>query len=123
MATSTFLRSGGFRPRWLPHYLSDYEFTIRLHRQGVPLVCDPGLTLEFDGSTTGDLPITTGGPRRFWKHAFSNRAKLNPKHWTAFALMVCPPVAAVRVVARIWWGFVRNLARSLRNRPVGSTNF
>src|SRR3546814_18220985 len=30
-----FQASGGFRPRWLPHYLSDYEFPLRLQRTGV----------------------------------------------------------------------------------------
>jgi GT2 family glycosyltransferase len=26
---------GGFYPRWLPHYLSDFEFTLRAHRRGL----------------------------------------------------------------------------------------
>jgi GT2 family glycosyltransferase len=35
MRAATFRASGGFRPQRLPHYLSDYEFTLRLKRQGV----------------------------------------------------------------------------------------
>ena len=36
-------RIGGFHPRMLPHYLSDYEFTIRAHRKGFRLATYPTL--------------------------------------------------------------------------------
>ena len=37
MSAKTFIQSDGFVPERLPHYLSDYEFTLRLHRKGVAL--------------------------------------------------------------------------------------
>ena len=48
-----FVALGGFHPRLLPHYLSDYEFTIRAQRQGLALVSDPGVRLWYDPTTTG----------------------------------------------------------------------
>jgi len=45
LRVSDLLDSGGFRPRMLPHYVSDYEFTNRLMRQGVVPLIDPRLKL------------------------------------------------------------------------------
>src|SRR6185369_15737336 len=53
MRGSDFLASGGFRPRLLPHYLSDLEFTLRLGRQGIELKRDPALRLWWDDRTSG----------------------------------------------------------------------
>lgn len=109
MRGAVFLRSGGFRPRWLPHYLSDYEFTLRLHRQGVPLRCDAAFRAEFDAAATGDERYARDGLRRCWTRAFSNRAKYNPLHWSAFVVMVCPPASVARHLVGIWGRFARAL--------------
>ena len=78
MRLDTFNRSGGFRPRWLPHYLSDYEFTLRLQRQGARLMVDDRFRLEMNLSATGiDSPSATS-VRELWQQALSNRAKFNP---------------------------------------------
>jgi GT2 family glycosyltransferase len=67
MEAKTFQQSGGFRPRLLPHYLSDYEFTIRLHRRGTPLVVDERFVAEVDFAKTGlsglieDAPSNSNG--------------------------------------------------------------
>lgn len=114
MRGAVFLRSGGFRPRWLPHYLSDYEFTLRLHRQGVPLRCDGAFRAEFDPAATGDERYARDGLRRCWTRAFSNRAKYNPLHWSAFVLMVCPPASAPRHLVGIWGRFARALWQAMR---------
>ena len=42
---SDFLNIGGFYPRLLPHYASDYEFTVRAHNKGFALVVDERLKL------------------------------------------------------------------------------
>ena len=111
MRGGVFLASGGFRPRWLPHYLSDYEFTLRLRRHGVPLVVDPRFSMDVDLALTGMDRPRVDSVRRLWQDSLSNRAKFNPKHWSAFALMVCPPWVAPWHVLRIWVGFARSLAR------------
>jgi GT2 family glycosyltransferase len=112
MDASTFVRSGGFRPRWLPHYLSDYEFTLRLRRQGVRLLVDERFSLQASFDLTGlDAPVASGA-RQFWAAAFSNRAKFNPKHWSAFVVMVCPPHLIPLHLLRVWISFSRALVGS-----------
>lgn len=112
MDASTFMRSGGFRPRWLPHYLSDYEFTLRLRRQGVRLMVDERFSLQASSDLTGlDAPIAPGA-RQFWAAAFSNRAKFNPKHWSAFVVMVCPAHLIPLHLLRVWITFGRSLVGS-----------
>jgi GT2 family glycosyltransferase len=109
MSGDTFRRSGGFRPLWLPHYLSDYEFTLRLQRQGVPLRVDPRFTAEVAFELTGLDRPSDGGVRRFLGDALSNRAKFNPKHWSAFVVMACPPWVVPLHLALIWLRFARSL--------------
>lgn len=121
MGANTWRRSGGFRPRWLPHYLSDYEFTLRLRRQGAPLLVDESFSARIDLGLTGLDRPPQAGVRRYWADALSNRAKFNPKHWSAFVLMACPGWVAPLHLLRIWLGFVRSLLRAaLPNRARGS---
>ena len=109
MSGATFTGSGGFRPRWLPHYLSDYEFSLRLHRQGVPLRVHPSFTAEVAFELTGLNRPSGFGVRRFLTDALSNRAKFNPKHWSAFVVMACPLWVVPLHLARIWLRFGRSI--------------
>lgn len=113
MKASTFHRSGGFRPRWLPHYLSDYEFTIRLRRLGYSLLCEERFIAEMDDSTSGLSSYPCGNLRDFFKLSFSNRAKFNPKHWSAFVILTCPAKLIPLHLTRIWFNFSRTLFRTL----------
>lgn len=112
MSADTFVGSGGFRPGHLPHYLSDYEFTLRLRRRGAELWCDERFTARVRLELTGLERYPTDNPRRLWSSAFSNRAKFNPRHWTAFVLMACPAWVAPLHVARIWLGFCKAMLRA-----------
>jgi GT2 family glycosyltransferase len=116
MTLSAFRLSGGFRPQRLPHYLSDYEFSIRLNRNGVKLACNSHFHLIVDSSLSGQLVLSSSSPMKFLRESFSNRFMLNPMHWSAFALLVCNPSVATYHVARIWtrflWGFARNSIRA-----------
>lgn len=105
MRAAVFKRSGGFRPRRLPHYMSDYEFTLRLRSQGVPLVCDARYRMEVRLELTGGEQYRLNGLAAFWEEAFSNRAKYNPRHISVFALMTCPPWVAPLHLLRIWLRF------------------
>jgi GT2 family glycosyltransferase len=107
MRLNLFASSGGFRPDRLPHYLSDYEFTLRLARRGVPLVVDPRFQLMADPGSSGEADFAGRGLREFIARSLSNRAKYNPRHWAALAWMVCPWWIAPLRVARIWTAFVR----------------
>lgn len=116
MHARTFIASKGFRPRLLPHYLSDYEFTLRLRRSGIQLRCDSRFCAFTRLELTGTESIPTRNARQVWKSAFSNRAKFNPKHWSAFVLMACPAWVAPIHLARIWLGFTRALVFAATRR-------
>jgi GT2 family glycosyltransferase len=117
MSARTFLESGGLRPRWLPHYLSDYEFTMRLARRGAALVVDERFRLQLDLGLTGLGRPTATGLRALWAQSFSNRAKFNPVHWSAFVIMACPWSVVPRHLASIWFNFLRTvLSTMLRAR-------
>ncbi len=64
MSLRTFAASGGFRPDRLPHYLSDYEFTLRLARRGVLLVVDPRFQLVADHGSSGEADFDGAEPAR-----------------------------------------------------------
>jgi GT2 family glycosyltransferase len=117
MSSSTFVGSGGFRPHKLPHYLSDYEFTLRLARGGAALLCDPRFRLVADHSTSGDEGFDGSRLRDYLERSLSNRAKYNPKHWAALACMVSPWWAVPLLVARIWLGFGRKALRVVLRPP------
>jgi GT2 family glycosyltransferase len=114
MSARTFRASDGFRPRWLPHYLSDYEYTLRLRRRGTPLLVDDRFQATVDFGLTGLSRPAATGPGQIWSDSLSNRAKFNPKHWTALALLVCPLWVMPWHIVRIWGGFARALLVSLR---------
>ncbi len=108
LRVADFLASGGFRPRLLPHYLSDYEFTIRLRRQGVSPMIDPRLQL----STPRHAPAQPStGWCAAWRTLFSRRDPLNPRAWLAFALLSCPwpwkPLCLLRVCLRTLVRFIK----------------
>jgi GT2 family glycosyltransferase len=84
------LKIGGFYPRLLPHYLSDYEYTIRAHRRGMVLMTDARLRIGVNEETTGYADIKS---RNFLEHVkknFSNKSMTNPIAWTVFIGLACP---------------------------------
>ena len=95
-----FLDIGGFHPVLLPHYGSDYEFTIRAYRKGYDLVSCTDLSLRMDEEATGyhifgkDL-----GLGDFLRRYFSKRSAANPIYWFSFVLLACPwPWKAVNLI-------------------------
>jgi GT2 family glycosyltransferase len=111
MRALEFVETGGFRPRMLPHYASDYEFTIRAHRRGWRLETVPSLKLTFDATTTGlhQVPM-----ERFWtflKLYFSRRSPGNPVTRSVFVALACPFRWKLRHITIIWAGAVLTVAR------------
>jgi GT2 family glycosyltransferase len=111
-----FLAIGGFHPRLLPHYGSDYEFTIRAKRRSIELISDPRFLLSYDEETTGRLPVTTRSVREFLRTIFSRRSTENPIYWTTFVWLACPTPLIPRNLVRIWGGFARSLVHVYRHR-------
>lgn len=93
---------GDFRPKLLPHYLSDYEFTIRAFKQGLTLTTSPELQLWVNEETTGFYNLTNLKPKEFIKQYFSNKSMNNPFHWSAFVILACPKTWVPVNLLRVW---------------------
>ena len=95
---------GGFYPQLLPHYLSDYEFTIRAHRKGLQLLASPELKilLNEDSTGLGTLDITRLPFSKFIKTYFSNKHIMNPIRWSFFAILVCPKMSIPTRLISVW---------------------
>jgi GT2 family glycosyltransferase len=103
-----FLRAGDlfetgcFYPRLLPHYASDYEFTMRALRKGMRLITDPTLKLWYDRKKTGYRHF---GNDPFWvsvKKLFSIKAVANPFVLTVFIALSCPWRFKLISWLRVW---------------------
>jgi len=82
-----FFEIGGFYPKKLPHYLSDYEFTIRAFKKGFKIITDNRLFLYADFKTTGIQNIQSFTSRNYLKNLFTNSNAGNPIHWINFILL------------------------------------
>lgn len=105
MRAAIFKTSGGLYPQRLPHYMSDYEFTLRLKRRDVDLRCDQRFRATVRLELTGQGYYRSDGFAAFWAEAFSNRAKYNPRHTSAFVMMTCPMWVVPIHLTRIWLRF------------------
>jgi len=101
-------RVGGFRPEWLPHYLSDYEFTLRAAARGLALrvarTATLGVSLAQSGRSLADV-----GAESWWRRltlALSPRFKDNPRTWSAFVWLAVPPARKPYLWLKIWIHFL-----------------
>lgn len=115
MRADDFIAVGGFHTRMLPHYLSDYEFTIRARRRGFALVSDPRFMLWYDEETSGRRSVPTASVRALIGTIFSKRTNENPIYWTTFVWLACPLSLRPRNILRIWRGFARSLRQAHRH--------
>jgi len=110
------LRIGNFYPKLLPHYLSDYEYTIRARRKGLSLWTDPTLVLRPDSEQTGLHCFDHKDMRTFVREFFSKKSAANPIWWTSFVILACPkpwvPVNIARVWARAFLIIAKNIMLS-----------
>lgn len=86
-----FYKIGGFHPKLIPHYLSDYEFTIRSHQKGYKLLTDEKFKLFLNEKTTNnkheEMPKTL---KDYLKKQYSKRSSGNPFSWLWFVLLRSP---------------------------------
>lgn len=81
MKTSDFVITKGFKPLLLPHYYSDYEFTIRAKRKyGIDLRCFLDLKVFINTTSTGVEEASFNNLSDYFSKAFSKRNKANPKY-------------------------------------------
>jgi len=121
---SDFMQIGGFHPRLLPHYSSDYEFTIRAHNKGYRLFVDERLKLYVNEHATGISHFRNERSyREFMRKMFSKKYNLNPFYLSNFVALACPWQWKFLNLLRIWsstfWKIVKYfflLAVFKRNR-------
>jgi predicted SAM-dependent methyltransferase len=93
---------GGFHPFLLPHYWSDYEFTLRAARKGFRLVTsdEAVLNLQFVEPVFRRIEQMRFMPlKAFLKFYFSKKAVLNPVFKSSFIFLACPlPFTAINLL-------------------------
>ncbi len=100
-----WMRIGGFHPVLLPHYLSDFEFTIRAYRKGFHIRSFSGLSYTFDEGATGVNDYN----KLTVKKLFSKRSGCNPLYRISFILLSTPPKY---LPAHIWHQIKRYLQKA-----------
>jgi GT2 family glycosyltransferase len=108
-----FRRTGGFRPRQLPHYLSDYEFTLRAASKGLKLRVARNATVGVETQRTGHALSNLFHERRAkrFRLLFSERFKDNPVTWSTFVRLTVPPARRPYLWFKIWANFLLTAAR------------
>ncbi|NOT14945.1 MAG: glycosyltransferase family 2 protein [Methylotenera sp.] len=93
---------GDFHPKLLPHYLSDYEYTIRAHRKGFKCETSAELLIEPNFDTTGYHKIIEVSLWNFIKKYFSKKSPNNPIYWTSFVLLTSKPLWLIPSLMRVF---------------------
>jgi len=100
---SDFINIGGFYPLLLPHYASDYEFTVRAHNKGYTFLVDEHLKLYANESATGIFNFKSEKSYGdFLKHLFSKKYTLHPVYYSNFIILACPLPWKVLHVFVLW---------------------
>lgn len=102
MRMETLQRVGNFYPKLLPHYLSDYEFTIRAHRKGIKLSTSAEFSIGIDDGATGYRNFDDLSLIAFVKRYFSIKSAENPIYWTAFIILVSPMIYVPWHILKVW---------------------
>lgn len=93
---------GDFHPRLLPHYLSDYEYTIRAYRKGLKCETSADLLIELNKEMTGYREIQEASFGAFLRKYWSKKSVLNPAYWSSFVLLASEPVWVIPNLLRVW---------------------
>lgn len=109
-----FLEIGGFHPLLLPHYLSDYEFTMRAHARGFHLISAPEVRLRYDENLTGIRSIQGKSVTNLIRKRLSIRSTDNPIYWTSFVLLACPLRHMLRNITIVWRRFLGPIVMQIR---------
>jgi glycosyltransferase involved in cell wall biosynthesis len=109
-----FATIGEFKPQLLPHYFSDYEFTIRAHQKGFRLLVDPSVWVRTTGQVSGLLPPSQKGLLKTLKFMFSNLNRMNPLHFSIFIMMRCPGYRKFAHQRSVLGGMYKDLETGLK---------
>ncbi|HOV12887.1 MAG TPA: glycosyltransferase family 2 protein [Spirochaetota bacterium] len=87
-----FYKIGGFHPILIPHYVSDYEFTIRANQKGYKLLTDESFKLYINEKTTNNDQKDKRPDNlfQFIKKTYSKRSPVNLISWVWFTILRTP---------------------------------
>jgi len=105
-----FLSLGGFHPYLIPHYLSDYEFTIRAFQRGFKLMISKKLKLYFNESTTKNKPIKYDSIKKYIIAIFSKKSIYNYYSRIFLLLLRCKPkIYIINNLIKITKSYLKNI--------------
>lgn len=104
--------TGGFFPKLIPHYLSDYEFTLRAARKGMCLTTSPSVRLFLNQETTGYHTRNSNAFSECVRHYFSIKSAANVFAWTSFIALACPLRWKLINICRVWGMALTKLGHS-----------
>lgn len=107
---------GGFHPLLLPHYLSDYEYTIRAHKKGYRCETSNAIPIEINCETTGYHVLGRDSFTGSLKKLFSKRSVSNPVYASSFVLLTSGMLWVVPNLARVWAGAIKIIINAGRHR-------
>lgn len=107
---------GNFRPDFLPHYGSDYEYTLRAFRKG--LVCETSgdLLIMPNLEATGFHKLEKAELLSSIKKLFSRKSPSNPVYRSMLVLLTVPPIWIMPNLIRVWAQAARMIASLLIKR-------
>ena len=103
---------GDFHPRLLPHYLSDYEYTLRAHRMGFKCETSAELVIDLDPETTGFHQIDERRFTLFLRKFFSLKSPGNPIYFSTFVWLACPRSRLLPCLIRVWRHAMRTVMQA-----------
>lgn len=107
---------GGFYPKILPHYLSDYEFTIRATRKGMKLLNNKSVRMFINNETTGLHLSEIKTFNDFKLHYFTIKSSAYILGWFSFIILASPVKLIPLNIARVLWAFLLNLRKVCLNK-------
>ena len=114
MTWEVFEKIGGFYPVILPHYGSDYEFTLRARRKGYSLMTDSEVYVVPDLTKTGIRKFKENKFRDEVSMLFSKKCTMNPVYWTSFILLASPARWVPLNLAKVWGRAIWRILKSIR---------
>lgn len=95
---------GDFIPNKLPHYCSDYEFTVRALKKGFKIETRKDFFLFADYSTTGYHQIQAPNIKIYLSKLFSEKSAKNPWTISKFICLSAPIQYVIPGILKVWLG-------------------
>jgi len=104
---------GGFYTRLLPHYLSDYEYTIRAKKIGMLCETNNSVFLCPKLDATGYHEFNEVNLIKFLRNYFSIKSAANPIYLSVFVILAVPRPWILLNLGRVWYQSVQMVARQV----------